>query len=210
MNSTAKPSLFVKKSQELSIFATKSCAEIELRMGRGVVCLGSSVIASARDECNALCREAKNWKTNIFEELPRFCGFQYRLSKTECFPDPSMRRQRRGHNRGGEPAMTTLMAVYLFDHLEYWYNPRENKTEQSWTLSPVPANRLADKPVYVLTSARTFSGAEQVLLPPEDSRNEDDQSLFKDPLGGDGRRARCQGEGRGCAGNGKETGGSKL
>ena len=64
-------------------------------------------------------------------------------------------------NRGGEPAMTALMAAYLFDHPEYWYNPRENTTEQSWTLSPVPANRLADKPVYVLTSARTFSGAEQ-------------------------------------------------
>jgi hypothetical protein len=64
-------------------------------------------------------------------------------------------------NRGGEPAMTALMAAYLFDHPEYWYNPRENTTEQSWTLSPVPANKLADKPVYVLTSARTFSGAEQ-------------------------------------------------
>jgi len=28
-------------------FATKSCAEIELRMGRGIVCLGSSVMASS-------------------------------------------------------------------------------------------------------------------------------------------------------------------
>jgi len=64
-------------------------------------------------------------------------------------------------NRGGEPAMVALMAAYLFDHPEYWYNPRENTTEQSWTHSPVPGNRLADKPVYVLTSARTFSGAEQ-------------------------------------------------
>ncbi len=64
-------------------------------------------------------------------------------------------------NRGGEPEMVALMAAYLFDHPEYWYNPRENTTQQSWTLSPVPGNRLADKPVYVLTSARTFSGAEQ-------------------------------------------------
>src|SRR5437773_10715967 len=31
------------------MFATKSCAEMELRMGRGVVCLGSSVMASASD-----------------------------------------------------------------------------------------------------------------------------------------------------------------
>jgi len=64
-------------------------------------------------------------------------------------------------NRGGEPAMVAFMAAYLFDHPEYWYNPRENTTEQSWTHSPVPGNKLADKPAYVLTSARTFSGAEQ-------------------------------------------------
>jgi C-terminal processing protease CtpA/Prc len=41
------------------------------------------------------------------------------------------------------------------------YNPRETPTQQSWTQSPVPGNRLADKPVYVLTSASTWSGAEQ-------------------------------------------------
>jgi Peptidase family S41/N-terminal domain of Peptidase_S41 in eukaryotic IRBP len=64
-------------------------------------------------------------------------------------------------NRGGEPAMVAFMAAYLFDHPEYWYNPRENTTEQSWTRSPVSGNRLADKPVYVLTSPSTFSGAEQ-------------------------------------------------
>jgi C-terminal processing protease CtpA/Prc len=57
--------------------------------------------------------------------------------------------------------MVSFMAAYLFDHPEYLYNPRENTTEQSWTHSPVPGNRLADKPAYVLTSSRTFSGAEQ-------------------------------------------------
>jgi C-terminal processing protease CtpA/Prc len=31
----------------------------------------------------------------------------------------------------------------------------------SWTRSPVVGNGLADKPVYVLTSASTWSGAEQ-------------------------------------------------
>ncbi len=63
-------------------------------------------------------------------------------------------------NRGGFPNMVMLIAAYLFDHPEYMYNPREDTTERSWTRSPVPRNRLADKPVYVLTSARTFSGAE--------------------------------------------------
>jgi hypothetical protein len=64
-------------------------------------------------------------------------------------------------NRGGMPNMVALMASYLFDHPEYFYNPRENTTQESWTRSPVPGSNLADKPVYVLTSSRTFSGAEQ-------------------------------------------------
>lgn len=64
-------------------------------------------------------------------------------------------------NGGGEPAMVALIAAYLFDHPEYWYNPREGTTVKSWTRSPVAQSQLADKPVYVLTSSRTYSGAEQ-------------------------------------------------
>lgn len=64
-------------------------------------------------------------------------------------------------NRGGQPEMVARMAAYLFDHPEYWYSPRENTTRQSWTQSPVPGNNLAGKPVYVLTSHSTYSGAEQ-------------------------------------------------
>jgi len=122
-------------------------------------------------------REAMKQQNCTFEKveiLPGNIGYL----KLNSFPDPSLCRPiamaamaSLNHadviifdlrdNRGGEPAMVALMAAYLFDHPEYWYNPRENTTEQSWTLSPVPGNRLADKPVYVLTSARTLSGAEQ-------------------------------------------------
>jgi len=63
-------------------------------------------------------------------------------------------------NRGGEPAMVMLLAAYLFDHPEYMYNPRENTSPRSWTQSPVPGNKLADKSVYVLTSRSTWSAAE--------------------------------------------------
>jgi hypothetical protein len=63
-------------------------------------------------------------------------------------------------NRGGDPAMVMLVAAYLFDHPEYMYNPRENATEQNWTHSPVSESKLADKPVYILTSPSTFSAAE--------------------------------------------------
>jgi hypothetical protein len=64
-------------------------------------------------------------------------------------------------NRGGYAEMVTLIAAYLFDHPEYMYNPRESPTERLWTPSPVAGNKLADKPVYVLTSGTTWSAAEQ-------------------------------------------------
>ncbi len=41
-------------------------------------------------------------------------------------------------NRGGAPDSTLLFAAYLFDHPEYWYNPREAPNDDSWTRSPVP------------------------------------------------------------------------
>ena len=57
--------------------------------------------------------------------------------------------------------MVSQIAAYLFDHPEYMYDARESPRQRSWTLSPVAGNRLADKPVYVLTSASTVSAAEQ-------------------------------------------------
>src|SRR5262249_11343717 len=56
--------------------------------------------------------------------------------------------------RGGFPDMVMLIAAHLFDHPTYMYNPRENIGPQLWTRSPVPGNRLADKPVFILTSSR--------------------------------------------------------
>jgi hypothetical protein len=63
-------------------------------------------------------------------------------------------------NRGGFPEMVRLMADWLFDRPTPWYNPRAASQEGSFTHSPVPGSRLADKPVFILTSSRTFSGGE--------------------------------------------------
>ena len=63
-------------------------------------------------------------------------------------------------NGGGFGNMVMLIASYFFDHPEYMYSPRDNVTEQSWTRSPVPGTKLADKPLYLLTSSRTISAAE--------------------------------------------------
>ena len=62
---------------------------------------------------------------------------------------------------GGFPDMVSLIASYFFDHPEYMYSPRGAPNAESWTHSPVPGNRLADKPVFILTSSATWSGAEQ-------------------------------------------------
>ncbi|MBT9330534.1 S41 family peptidase [Paracidobacterium acidisoli] len=64
-------------------------------------------------------------------------------------------------NSGGFPDTVSLVASYLFDHPVYMYGPRGAPTVESWTHSPVAGNNLANKPVYVLTSGTTWSGAEQ-------------------------------------------------
>ncbi len=67
-------------------------------------------------------------------------------------------------NGGGDPKMVSLIATYLFDHpthLNDVYSPKTKETKQYWTSTPIPGNRLANKPVYVLTSSTTFSGAEE-------------------------------------------------
>jgi retinol-binding protein 3 len=67
-------------------------------------------------------------------------------------------------NGGGQPAMVTLIASYLFDkptHLIDIYNRKEDKTQQNWTLSYLPGQRMPTVPVFVLTAKRTFSGAEE-------------------------------------------------
>jgi hypothetical protein len=63
-------------------------------------------------------------------------------------------------NRGGMGEMVRLIAGYFFDHPEYMYSPREIPAVHSWTQSPVAGNKLAGKPVYLLTSSTTISAAE--------------------------------------------------
>lgn len=67
-------------------------------------------------------------------------------------------------NGGGQPAMVSLIASYLFDkptHLNDLYDRHENSTTQYWTLAWVPGERMPMQPVFVLTSHRTFSGGEE-------------------------------------------------
>ena len=67
-------------------------------------------------------------------------------------------------NHGGDPNMVDFMVSYLFDHSTHindLTNRHDNETHQYWTLPWIPGSRFIDQPVYVLTSHRTFSGAEE-------------------------------------------------
>lgn len=68
-------------------------------------------------------------------------------------------------NSGGQPEMVALLSSYLFDkrtHLNDIYSRFDNRTQEYWTRETVTGKRYGEsKPVYVLTSKRTFSGAEE-------------------------------------------------
>lgn len=61
--------------------------------------------------------------------------------------------------------MVALIISYVFNsepvHLNNFYSREDHFISQSWTLPYVPGKRYIDKPVFVLTSGRTFSAAEE-------------------------------------------------
>jgi hypothetical protein len=67
-------------------------------------------------------------------------------------------------NGGGSPSMIQLISSYFFDeptHLNSFYIRKTDETKQFWTHAHVDGPRMTDVPVFVLTSGRTFSGAEE-------------------------------------------------
>ncbi|MFC9818672.1 S41 family peptidase [Streptomyces erythrochromogenes] len=68
--------------------------------------------------------------------------------------------------RGGSPEGAAMWCSYFFPddqvHLNDIYDRATGSTRQYWTLAHLPAPRYLDRPVYVLTSALTFSGGEDV------------------------------------------------
>jgi C-terminal processing protease CtpA/Prc len=67
--------------------------------------------------------------------------------------------------KGGSPDGVIFWNSYLFadsnTHLNDIYDGASGETRQFWTVAYLPGERYLDRPVYVLTSARTFSGAEE-------------------------------------------------
>lgn len=88
-------------------------------------------------------------------------------------------------NGGGSPSMIQLISSYLYGpepvHLNNFYWRPQDEHTQTWTLPYVPGKRRPDLPVYVLTSAYTFSAAEEFSY---NLRNLDRATLVGEITGG--------------------------
>jgi len=67
-------------------------------------------------------------------------------------------------NGGGSPATVQYLCSYFFDqklHLNSLYWREGDATQEFWTLDEVGGSKMPDVPLFVITSNRTFSGAEE-------------------------------------------------
>ncbi|QYR23582.1 S41 family peptidase [Paenibacillus sp. sptzw28] len=70
------------------------------------------------------------------------------------------------NNHGGSPYMVAFISSYLLEpsptHLNNLYWRKNDETQQFWSLPYVPGKKFGGtKPLYILTSRRTFSAAEE-------------------------------------------------
>jgi C-terminal processing protease CtpA/Prc len=68
------------------------------------------------------------------------------------------------NNGGGSPDMVRYVSSWFFSaatHLNSLYVRDGDQTIEFWTLEEIPGEKRPDVPLFVLTSERTFSGAEE-------------------------------------------------
>lgn len=88
------------------------------------------------------------------------------------------------NNGGGNASMIQLLASYFFEepqHLVSWIVRGEDRTDQSWSHAYVPGKRMFETPLYILTSDRTFSAAEEFTY---DLKNPKRATVVGDTTGG--------------------------
>ncbi|WP_027670208.1 S41 family peptidase [Rheinheimera baltica] len=67
------------------------------------------------------------------------------------------------NNGGGHPEMSQLLSSYLFKnrtHLNSIYWRYSDQVDEFWTFRKVKGKKIADIPIFILTSSKTFSAAE--------------------------------------------------
>jgi Peptidase family S41/N-terminal domain of Peptidase_S41 in eukaryotic IRBP/Glycogen recognition site of AMP-activated protein kinase len=71
----------------------------------------------------------------------------------------------RGSNGAMSQNVIPFLCSYFFKestHLSDFYWREKNETIQTWTQTVVPGEKYLNKPIYILTSGKTFSGAEEL------------------------------------------------
>lgn len=94
----------------------------------------------------------------------KYVGKAFAAAMTQLADTDALIIDMRG-NGGGSPDSIAYLSSYLFDkrtHLNDLYWREGNRTEEFWTTEEVPGKKFGQqKPVYVLTGPRSFSGAEE-------------------------------------------------
>jgi hypothetical protein len=88
------------------------------------------------------------------------------------------------YNGGGSPSLIQLIYSYFFDeptHLNSFYVRETDEWQQFWTQAQVEGPRMTEVDLYVLTSERTFSGAEEFSY---NMKNLERGTLVGDTTGG--------------------------
>jgi retinol-binding protein 3 len=88
------------------------------------------------------------------------------------------------YNGGGSPSLIQYITAYLlkdYTHLNDFATRGGDSTQQFWTAPYVPGPKLTDADVYVLTSDRTFSGAEEFTY---NLKNLERATIIGDTTGG--------------------------
>jgi hypothetical protein len=101
-------------------------------------------------------------KLNFFDE-PEYCAATA-IAAMNFLADSDALIFDLRDNHGGAPRMAALISSYLFNeptHLGDIYDRARNTTEHLWTFPYLSGKKLTGKPIFVLTSARTFSAGEQ-------------------------------------------------
>jgi hypothetical protein len=90
------------------------------------------------------------------------------------------------YNGGGGADMIQLICSYFLEErtlINTWYERRRDRTDQSWSWAYVPGDKLLDADLFILTSRRTFSAAEEFTY---DLKNLDRATLVGETTGGGG------------------------
>ena len=101
-------------------------------------------------------------------DLRSFAGFQGAKEITDSYMKLMSRCDAviidLSKNGGGDPNMVQYLCSFFFDkkvHLNSVYFRRGDRTTEFWTLDEVSGDKMPDVPLFVITSSKTFSGAEE-------------------------------------------------